>query len=252
MVARIVAMLTLAGTLLAPVAFAASGGGYPLLQFTPVTTDKAALQRGLRTFVNYCQGCHSAKYMRYQRVAEDLGIPDDIMKDNIMWGTDSMAATMTNAIDAETGKILFSAAPPDLSLIARARGARYVYTYMMSFYEDPSRPTGANNALLPGSSMPHVMWELQGVQRGQFEERHDPRQAGITSKVLVGVELIKTGLLSEKEYSAMMTDLTNFLVYLGESSRDKRRQIGFWVILFLLGYAVITWLLYKEYWRDIS
>ena len=245
-----VVTLALAALLFSTVAVAAGGdSGYPLLRFTPVTTDTASLQRGLRTFVNYCQGCHSAKYMRYQRLADDLNIPDDIMKQNIMWGSDSMAATMTNSTSEETGKILFSAAPPDLSLIARARSPSYLYTYMLSFYEDESRPTGANNALLPGSSMPHVMWELQGVQRGLYTEASDGQ--GGTQEVLSGVELVKSGLLSEKEYAGLVTDLTNFLVYLGEPVRDQRRRIGMWVILFLLGYAVITWLLYKEYWRDV-
>ena len=233
-----------------PMAGAAGGGdGYPLLRFAPVTTDTASLQRGLRTFVNYCQGCHSAKYMRYQRLADDLNIPDDIMKQNIMWGSDSMAATMDNSTSEETGEILFSAAPPDLSLIARARSPSYLYTYMMSFYEDESRSTGANNALLPGSSMPHVMWELQGVQRGLYTARSDGQ--GGEQEVLTGVELVKSGSLSEREYAGLVTDLTNFLVYLGEPVRDQRRRIGMWVILFLLGYAVITWLLYKEYWRDV-
>ncbi|MGV0005327.1 MAG: cytochrome c1 [Candidatus Porifericomitaceae bacterium WSBS_2022_MAG_OTU9] len=236
--------------ILAPSAFAAGGVGYPLLQFNPVTTDTTSLQRGLRTFVNYCQGCHSAKYMRYQRLSNDLGIPEQIMKDNIMWGSDRMASSMTVAMDSESGQRFFSAAPPDLSLIGRARSPEYLYTYMMSFYEDPSRPIGANNAMLPGSSMPHVLWQLQGIQRGIFKEKAGQQQSQHLE--LIGLELAQPGSLNESEYADLVADLTNFLVYLGEPVRDQRRRIGFWVILFLLFYAVITWFLYKEYWRDVN
>ena len=212
-------------------------------------SDEASLQRGATVFVNYCLGCHSASYMRYSRLAKDLHIPEEILISNMMFGTDKPGETMTSSMSRDDAAKFFSIAPPDLSVTARARGADWLYTYFVSFYRDESRPSGVNNLVLTGVSMPHVLWEKQGWQRPVMREVTNAD--GSTTMVIDHLEIDMPGELSEEEYSVYVTDLVNFLVYLGEPVKLERYRIGAWVILYLLVLLLVFYILKKEYWRDV-
>ena len=212
-------------------------------------SDKASLQRGARTFVNYCMSCHSAQYSRFNRVAKDLDIPDELMVKNMMFTTKKIGDTMTVAMRPEDAEKWFGVAPPDLSVIARARGADWLYTYLTSFYLDPKRPTGVNNLVFKDTAMPDILWELQGLQRPVMKTEKDAD--GKEIEVIDGFEIARHGLESEEEYRQTARDLVNFLVYVGEPARLVRTGIGVWVILFLLGLLAVVYPLKKEYWKDV-
>lgn len=203
--------------------------------------NKASLQRGARLFVNYCLSCHSASYMRYTRMAEDLGIGEDNLRENLMFATDKPGELMEIALTEADGKSWFGTAPPDLTLIARVRKPEWIYSYLRRFYWDPESPHGWNNSLFENVAMPHVLYELQGVQRltGHDEEGYPQ------------FEMQSPGRMSQAEYDEAMKDLTNFLVYLGEPAKLQRYMIGAIVILFLVGLFVLVYFLKKEYWRDV-
>ena len=227
--------------------FAAEEG--PSLGFEADLSDQASLQRGLRLFVNYCMGCHSAAYMRYNRVGKDLGIPEDVLKSNLMFGTDKTGETMTIAMNPQDAEKWFGVAPPDLSVTARARGADWLYTYFMTFYRDPSRPTGVNNLRFKDVAMPDVLWRLQGWQRPV--SREESGADGTVSKSIERLEPETHGTLTEEEYARAVADLVNFLVYLGEPVKLQRHAIGIWVIAYLLVLLAVVYLLKKEYWKDV-
>ncbi|MCB1829984.1 MAG: cytochrome c1 [Chromatiaceae bacterium] len=206
--------------------------------------DQASLQRGAKYFVNYCLSCHSAKYQRYNRTARDLGLSEDEVKENLMFTTDKIGETMTIAMDPENANSWFGVTPPDLSVIARARGVDWIYTYLRSFYLDESRPFGVNNVVFPDVGMPHVMWQLQGTQKAVFTE-HDGQ------KVFEKFEQVTPGSLSPSEFDAAMRDLTAFLSYVGEPIQMERKRLGIWVLLFIAVFFVLAYLLKKEYWKDV-
>ena len=212
-------------------------------------TDKKSLQRGARIFVNYCLSCHSADYMRYNRLGKDLGITERVLKENFMFGTDKTGDTMTIAMTKADGEKYFGVAPPDLSVTARARGADWLYTYFMTFYRDKSRPLGVNNLAFKDVGMPHVLWELQGWQRPVYS--NDTDASGNTVKVIDSLELETEGSLSADEYEQTIRDLVNFLVYLGEPIQLKRYSIGVWVIMYLFVLLIVVYVLKREYWRDV-
>jgi ubiquinol-cytochrome c reductase cytochrome c1 subunit len=223
-----------------------AAGGSKLMRMEVDLSNQTSLQRGAKTFVNYCLSCHSAAYMRYNRMGEDLGISDDILKTNFMFGTDKVGDTMTIAMRQLDSEIFFGVTPPDLSVIARSRGADWLYSYLKTFYVDESRPFGVNNLTFKDVGMPNVLWQLQGIQR--LTERDDGVHHAPTFKDL---ELISPGSQNEKEYDRTVRDLVNFMVYLGEPIKLKRTKIGVWVMLYLFIFMIITYLLKKEYWRDI-
>ena len=202
--------------------------------------DEVSLQRGARTFVNYCLSCHSAAYMRYNRLGRDLGMSDEVVEENLMFASDKVGDLMTVTMSVAHGKNWFGVAPPDLTLITRSRGPDWVYTYLRSFYVDDESETGWNNNIFPNVAMPHVLYEWQGTQRAVMED----------GKV-ADFEIQKSGTMSAVEYDDAIRDLTNFLVYLGEPVKMHRGKIGLWVLLFLgiLGY--FSYLLNKEYWKDV-
>lgn len=242
-------------TLLAP-GLAMAAGGSSLLLKTPNIdeTDKAAIQRGARVFVNYCLTCHSAEYMRYKRVADDLGISEEIMKKNLMNAADKFHDGMTVAIEPDDAKRWFGVPPPDLSVIARSRGREWLYNYFMTFYRDDSSPIGVNNATFPGVAMPHVLWDLQGWQEPVYAEKSDngeSEEAATAEKHIVGMKLVEPGKLTEKEYSQTVRDLVTYMVYMGEPAELKRHQIGFWVLAFLFVFLMIAYALKREYWKDV-
>src|SRR6185295_9078141 len=210
-------------------------------------TNLASLQRGARNFVNYCMGCHSAKYMRFSQLATDLALTEDDVQANLMFVGSRIYDTMDTAMPAEKARQWFGNAPPDLSLIVRSRGADYVYTFLRSFYEDPARPTGVNNAVLPGTAMPHVLAALQGLQRPRFEEKVN--KEGKTFKELVGLEPGVPGEMPAATYDSFVRDTVTFLEYVAEPAKAKRLSLGVWVILFLLMFTAFSWFLYKEYWK---
>ena len=208
--------------------------------------NTASLQRGAKYFVNYCMGCHSAKYVRYNRLGEDLQLSNQQLMDSLMFTGERPFDTMSIAMKPEDSKRWFSISPPDLSLIARSRGTDYIYTYLHSFYVDPSRPTGVNNVLLPNTSMPHVLWQLQGIQRANFEtDEHGVKE-------FAGFEMVRPGELEPRAYDDVVRDIVNFLDYIGEPMKRERQQLGVRVIGFLLVFLLISYMLKKEIWKDVK
>ena len=225
--------------LLAPgLALAASEG--PGLDRAPVNlNDKLSLQRGAQIFVNHCLNCHAASAMRYSKLT-DLGLSEGQIRDNLMLASDRIGDPMSTNLDPKEGKAWFGVMPPDLSLVARSRGADWIYTYLRSFYRDPAAKTGWNNTIFPNVGMPHVLWEYQGSQVMQVAEQG-------AAKLSLG----EPGKLPPAEYDKYVGDLVNYLVYMGEPARAKRVQIGIVVLFFLAIFFVITVLLKKEYWKDV-
>ncbi len=195
-----------------------------------------SLQRGARTFVNYCLNCHSANYMRYNRLLE-IGLTEQQIKDNLLFAGDKVGDQMKVAINKVDAKKWFGVAPPDLSVEVRARGADWVYTYMRGFYRDSTRPTGWNNVAYDKVAMPHVLYELQGEQT----LNHETHQLTLT----------KPGRLSVAEYDTLVGDLTNYMAYMAEPAKHQRNRLGWFVLLFLGVLLVLTYKLKKAYWKDI-
>ncbi len=198
--------------------------------------NQAGLQRGARTFINYCVSCHSAKFMRYSRMAEDLGLGEELVEANMLFTGRKITDHMLVAMDAEDGKRWFGQTPPDLSLIARSRGADWLFAFLTSFHRDTERPWGTNNLMQTGTSMPAVLSGLQGEQ--QLDEHGE-------------LQKVSEGSLSDEEFDALVTDLVNFLVYVGEPAKLVRGAIGVKVILFLLVFTLLAYLLKREYWKDV-
>jgi len=229
-------------TLLAVTAPALASGGGALKHANVNIRDTAATQRGARLFVNYCLSCHSAAYMRYNRLAEDLGLNEDLVMENLVFADVKIGNTMDAAMRAEDAEEWFGKAPPDLSVISRSRGADWLYTYLLTFYQDETG--GWNNLALPNASMPHVMWRMQGIQKPVYAT-HDG------DEVIDHLTLAEAGLQSPEEYEDSVRDLVTFLEYLGEPSKVKRKNIGVWVLLFLALFTLIAYALKAEYWRDV-
>jgi ubiquinol-cytochrome c reductase cytochrome c1 subunit len=200
-------------------------------------TDNQSLQRGAKIFTNYCLNCHSAKYMRYSNL-QDIGLSAETIKNDLLFTGNKIGDTMSVNMSMKDSKKWFGAAPPDLSVVARSRGADWIYSYMRGFYRDPTRPMGWNNTVYVNSAMPHILWELEG------EKILNPK----TKKL----EKFSSGKLNAKEYDATIADLTNYLVYMSEPDQLKRKKMGYYVIGFLLLLLFLTIKLKKEYWRDIK
>lgn len=229
---------------------AAGGGGGLHDSVGNDVADTASLQRGVGNYVNYCMGCHSMQYVRYNSIGEDLGLTDEQLINNLMFSAEKTTDLMTIAMPPESAEQWFGQAPPDLSLIARSRGADYLYNFLRGFYLDESSPTGVNNLLLPNASMPHVLWELQGTQRAIFEEvEYAP---DVTRVEFVGFEQVTPGKLTPEEYDMFVRDLVNFLDYAGAPEQLERTYLGIWVILFLLVFLFFSYLLKNEIWKDIK
>lgn len=223
--------------LLLPLMSVAAEGGYRLDRSPHDPRDLVSLQAGARTYVNYCLGCHSLQFMRYQGLTE-LGLTEAQIKDNLLFTAEKVGEPMKVALDAKTAKSWFGVAPPDLSVVARSRGADWLYTYLRTFYRDPKTATGWNNAVFENVAMPHALWTLQGERVYDREKRH-------------WRELAK-GAQSAVEYDTTVRDLVNFLVYVGEPAAADRKAIGI-VVLFVLGILFIfAYLLKKEFWKDVK
>jgi ubiquinol-cytochrome c reductase cytochrome c1 subunit len=245
---RICSILLMA---LLPIAgFASGGSNVPLMSANVNLEDSASLHRGARLFVNYCLSCHGAKYMRYNRMAEDLGLSDEQLHDNLMFASEKSGDTMTVAMQPAQAQKWFGKAPPDLSVITRSRGPDWVYTFLLSFYQDsnPERLFGVNNVVFEATAMPAVLASLQGVQVLVEEEVTDGHGGHETHKTL---QLKEPGSMNPAEYKRAVRDLVSFLTYVGEPAKLVRYEIGTWVLLFLVVLFFITYSLKKEYWRDV-
>ena len=229
---------------------AASGSALALEPAGNDVGDIASLQRGAKYFVNYCFGCHAAKYVRYNRLATDLQLTEDQVKQNLMFTGEKLHETMSIAMSNADGQRWFGQAPPDLSLMARSKGPDYLYNFLRSFYVDDSRSIGSNNLLLDGASMPNILWELQGLQRAVFEDKVD--DSGVSRPVFVGFETLSPGVISAEEFDQVLRDLVNFLEYIGEPVQLQRRALGFKVLLFLLLLFLFSYLLKREIWKDVD
>ncbi len=225
------------------------------LDAAPVRIDPIELQSGARTFVNYCLNCHGASAMRYNRL-RDLGLTEAEIKDNLILTGDKVGNTMKVALTPEQGKQFFGAAPPDLSLIARSRGADWLYTYLRSFYRDASRPTGWNNTVYPNVAMPHVLYELQGERVLKAEKpaakpagEHAGEHEAEAPKMVL--ETVKPGSMTELEYDTAVADLVGFLVYIGEPAAQERKHVGYYVLLALVLLSLLTYALKHEFWKDV-
>ena len=238
----------------------------------PNLNDKPSLQRGMRLYMNYCSGCHSLKFQRYERTAIDLGIPHQVALDNLIFTGQAIGGLMETAIPQESAKNWFGAPPPDLTMVDRVRGTAWVYNMLKNFYLDPTRPFGVNNRVFEGIGMPHVLIGLQGVPE-LVKERpkaldlltidplnngdlvavgDDGRQRFVPNRENKILEVRPgTGTLSAQEYDQAVYDIANFLHYVGEPGREKRQQIGVWVLAFLAGLFVLATLLNREYWKDV-
>lgn len=210
-------------------------------------TSLPSLQRGARNFMAYCSGCHSLKYMRYSRMAADLKIDDQLLEKDLIQPGDNKNGYIIGSLAPADGEAWFGKAPPDLSLIARSKGTEYVYQFLKTFYSDPNAPTGVNNLALPGTAMPHVLSDLQGVPTAVFKNGPTPGE-----KVFAGFEPGVPGRMSPKEYDEFVRDTVNFLDYVGEPAKLARESLGVWVVLFLLAFTGIAYLLKAEYWKDVK
>lgn len=237
------------------VAATASSETWPLDRMEPNLADKASLQRGVKTFVNYCFGCHATGFQRYERVADDLSIPHDLMRAHLMPSGGKIGDLMQNSMKPEESKAWFGAAPPDLTLVARVRGTDWLYTYLRTFYLDPKRPWGVNNKVFPDVAMPHVLLDLQGAQ---VDTCASPEEAGkrdrLTGEPLCGLVADPSieGTMTPEEYDQTIYDLVNFLAYSADPVKLERQRIGFYVLLFLSVLFVLAYLLKKEYWRSVN
>lgn len=211
-----------------------------------------SLQRGAGNFVNYCSGCHSAQYVRYNTVARDLELSDDQVANNLMFNADKMFETMQASMPADDSKRWFGQPPPDMSLMARAKGTDYIYNFLKGFFLDPSSPTGVDNIVLSGTSMPHVLWGLQGLQKAVYREVPIEGAEGAFRQVFEKMESVTSGTMSAEEYDGFVRDTANFLEYIAEPERSTRRKLGVWVIIFLLFFLVLSIMLKKEIWKDVS
>ena len=251
-------ILALVAALGFTVGVAANEGDVPWDKFPKERlTNMAALQHGAKLFVNYCLNCHSAAYMRFNRLG-DIGLTDDQIKKNLLFTSDKVGDLMTVAMSAKDAKAWFGATPPDLSVIARSRagangsGADYLYTYMRGFYRDEAKPTGWNNIAYPDVAMPHAMWELQGEQRPLYAEQADPHHAGKTVHVFKGFEISKPGQLSKVDYDVATADLVAYLQWMGEPAQNQRVRLGVWVLLFLGLFTVFAWRMNASFWKDVK
>lgn len=234
-----------------PLTAVAAGGASAPHSMEPDLQDQASLQNGMKLYVNYCMGCHSLEYQRFARAAEDLAIPRDIIEDNVIFSPDlAFNDQMQTAMGEEDGETWFGAPPPDLTLSSRLHGTDWLYSYLLSFYQDPERPTGVNNTVFELVAMPNVLEPLQGVQEKVCDDAAASEE-GEASDADCTLEVTEQGELSPEEFENAVYDLTNFLAYVGEPSKLQAQALAPKVLIFLFIFGVIAYFLKREYWRDI-
>lgn len=254
LLASVVAGIAAPGLLVAPFSAQASEAEIRLESAPIDVRDAASLQAGARTFVNYCLNCHSASLMRYNRLS-DIGLTEQQIKDNLMFTADKVGEMMNIAMTKKDAADWFGPAP-DLSLIARSRGADWLWSYFRGYYRDPNSATGWNNTVFPGVGMPHVLWQLQGdrvliedVSRDVEGRAVKDRHGNVIKSVRF--EIVRRGTLSAVEYDTVVRDLVNFMTWMAEPNQVLRKQVGIWVIFFLAVLVALSYALYKEFWKDI-
>ena len=238
----------------------AENGVMPLEKAHINLHDKGSLQRGAKLYVNYCAGCHSLKYLRYNRMAKDIGlyvagqdIGNSLLKANLIFTGAKTSDPILSAMPDSQAKNWFGIVPPDLSLVARVRGADWLYTYLHSFYNDPNKEWGTNNLLFPDVAMPNVLVNLQGIQEPVY--RTEVKRINGNSKpvhVIDHLVLVKDGSMTAPQFDSTVNDLVNFLSYASEPAKLQRQSISIWVVLFLVIFSVIAYLLKREFWKDIK
>ncbi len=242
---------------LLPALAIANEGGHPLDHAPDRSHDLSALQNGARLFVNYCLNCHSASLMRYNRL-RDIGLSEEQIRDNLLFTSDKVGDLMKTNLSAADAKQWFGASPPDLSVIVRAKssdqgpGADWVYTYLRTYYKDASRPTGWNNLVYPNVGMPHVLWELQGIREANFVEEKDPHDPTKTIHKFEGFKQVKAGKMNAQEYDTAVADLVAFMGWMSEPIKNKRQQLGVWVLLFMSLLVLLAWRLNESYWKEVK
>jgi ubiquinol-cytochrome c reductase cytochrome c1 subunit len=234
-----------AGGLFLSLSAVAAGGGN-LRQAGTDIGDIASLQRGAKLYMNYCSGCHSLKYMRYSRMAEDLGLTEDDVQANLNFTGAKAGEQVHVALTEADAQKFFGKMPPDLSVIARVRGSDWIYTYLKSFYLDEARPVGWNNTVFPNASMPNPLWQMQGLQHAEYGAADAGGERPVEKLVLA-----QPGSQTPEQFDQTVRDITAFLEYAGEPAALKRQSLGVWVVLFLAFFTFLAWLLKKEYWRDV-
>lgn len=246
---------TIAGALLLGASFVASqglaAGGSVHLEPSEIDLDNiASLQRGARNFMNYCSGCHSAQYVRFKTIGKALELSEEQLIDNLMFNAEKTFETIRSAMSPEDGARWYGKAPPDLSLMARAKGADYIYNFLKGYYVEPGSPSGVNNVVLAGTSMPHVLWELQGYQKASFS--HHQNDDGSTTSTFEGFEMLSAGSMDAEDYDDFVRDTTNFLAFIAEPIRQDRRKLGVWVLMFLIFFFILATQLKKQIWKDVE
>ncbi len=236
--------------MMASSAVLAAGGGADLAPANIDRDNVNSLQRGAANFMNYCSGCHSAKYVRFKTIGKDLDLSEEMLVDNLMFNAEKTFETIQAAMPADDAARWYGTPPPDLSLMARSKGVDYVYNFLKGFYIDPDSPTGVDNLILAGTSMPHVLWELQGYQMGNFSD-HENADGSVT-RTFDGFEQKVAGSMDSEDYDGFVRDTVNFLAYMSEPVRSDRRKIGTWVLMYLLFFLIIARMLKKQIWKDVK
>ena len=240
-----------------PLVASASGGGGAFMQSASNdVSDIGSLQSGARNFVNYCSGCHSTKYIRFNKLQEDLQLTEEQVTKNLMFAARKTDELMVVAMPADDAERWFGQAPPDLTLVARSRGVDWIYSFLKSFYLDEAAATGVNNLALPNASMPHVLWELQGLQHATFGVTQDANGADVSHfgdpAYFEHFETVSPGLMSEEEYDRFVRDIVNFLDWAGTPEQLERQRLGIWVLIFLFVFLLFAYLLKVEIWKDVK
>ena len=247
----------LAALALLPALAFANEGGVALDKAPDRSNNMAALQNGAKLFVNYCLNCHNASSMRYNRL-KDLGLTDEQIKANLLFTGEKVGEMMTTTMRPADAKAWFGVVPPDLSVISRAKssgagtGGDYLYTYLRNFYKDDTRPTGWNNRVLENVAMPHVLWELQGIQKIKMVEVEDPHEHGKMTHQFAGFEQVKAGTMSKLEFETAVADLVGYMEWMAEPAAQTRRKLGVAVVLFMSLFVLLAWRLNASFWKEVK
>ncbi|MCH7828928.1 MAG: cytochrome c1 [Proteobacteria bacterium] len=246
---RFAGLLVLSACFMSAQGLASSGG--VKLEKSGIDPDNIkSLQRGAANFMNYCSGCHSAQYVRYKTIGRDLEISEEMLIDNLMFNADQTFDTIQASMPATDAARWYGTAPPDLSLLARAKGTDHIFNFLKGFYVSADSPTGVDNLVREGTSMPHVLWELQGYQNAIFVEHKNVD--GSVTRVFEGFEQLTLGQMDSEDYDEFVRDTVNFLAYVAEPIRSIRRKLGVWVLMFLTFFLIIANMLKKQIWKDVK
>ena len=252
-VKRIASALLLSACFIVTQGYAAGGATH--LEASGIDpSDIASLQRGARNFMNYCSGCHSAQYVRFNTIGKYLQLSDEQLIDNLMFNAEKTFETIRASMPSDDAARWFGNAPPDLSLIERANGADYIYNFLKGFYVSAESPTGVDNSVLPGTAMPNVLWELQGYQKAILEEEIETNEAGLRTITLhiTGFEQLTAGRMDAEAFDGFVRDTVNFLAHISEPIRSDRRRLGVWVLIYLFFFYIIAAMLKKQIWKDVN